>query len=111
MTDCLFCKIAKKDLPATIIYEDDKFMAFKDIHPKAEFHLLAIPKKHMINLTKLEAEDSEILGYMLSKLHEVAVTQGYSEGFRTIINSGPGGKQEVYHLHMHILAGGKIPGF
>lgn len=111
MTNCLFCKIAQGDIPANIVYQDDKIMAFKDIHPKAPVHLLVIPKIHRDSLAHLEIADTELMGYLTSKLKLIAESQGLKNGFRTIINTGPGGGQEIGHIHYHILGGGPLPGF
>jgi len=111
MSDCLFCKIADGEIPAGIVYEDDKILVFKDLHPKAEVHLLMIPKAHIDSLATLDNKHSELIAYMMLKLPVVAKEQGLTEGFRTIINTGKGGGQEVFHLHMHLLGGKNLPGF
>ena len=118
MDNCLFCKIAAKQIPAAVVYEDDDLLAFKDINPAAPVHLLVIPKKHISTLTEAQPEDTALLGKMLAlapKLaeeHGVAVKSdgngGRSGGYKTLINSGPDGGQEVYHLHLHVY-GGKRP--
>ncbi|MCY4329738.1 MAG: histidine triad nucleotide-binding protein [Endozoicomonadaceae bacterium] len=109
MTDCIFCKIVEGTLAADIIYEDDFCIAFKDLYPKAPVHVLVIPKKHIENLAALRAEDQPLMGHMLLKLTGIAESQGLEDGFRTITNTGPGGGQEVYHLHFHILGGNIKP--
>jgi histidine triad (HIT) family protein len=111
MTDCLFCKIIAGDIPSDKVYEDDKIYVFKDIYPKAEVHILVVPKIHITSLDDLTNEHQELIGYMMLKLPELAKSQGLKTGFRTIINTGPGGGQEVGHLHIHILGGDKLPGF
>ncbi|PCJ32209.1 MAG: histidine triad nucleotide-binding protein [Gammaproteobacteria bacterium] len=111
MTDCLFCKIIAGDIPSDKVYEDDLLYAFKDISPKASVHLLVIPKVHIESLDSLNAEHQQLIGYMMLKLPELAKSQGLDDGFRTIINTGPGGGQEVGHLHSHILGGKNMPGF
>ena len=103
MSDCLFCKIARKEIPATWVYEDDDMLAFNDIHPRAPVHLLLIPRKHLAGLHQLEDQDASLLAKMMLTLPRLAQQQGLSEGFRTVINTGPGGGQEVYHLHMHLI--------
>lgn len=105
MTDCLFCKIEQGKVSAEIVYQDDVCIAFKDIYPKADVHILVIPRKHVENLAALEAEDQLMMGHMVLKLPQIAKAQGLENGFRTIINTGPGGGQEIYHLHFHILGG------
>jgi histidine triad (HIT) family protein len=111
MTDCLFCKIVAGDIPSEKVYEDDLIYAFKDIYPKAEVHVLVIPKAHITSLDDLNEEHNSLIAHMMLKLKDIAKEQGLTTGFRTIINTGPGGGQEVGHLHMHILGGANLPGF
>ena len=108
--DCLFCKVAKGKLEADIVYEDDHILVFKDIYPKADVHLLMIPKEHIPSLAELESEHDDLIVKMMHLLPQIARQQGLDNGFRTIINTGPGGGQEVYHLHFHLLGGGSLPG-
>lgn len=103
MTDCLFCKIAAGDIPAEKVYEDDQMIAFKDIAPKARVHLLLIPRKHLDSLKDQSVDDAPLLGAMMAKAPELAEQAGLNQGFRLVANSGPGGGQEVPHLHFHIL--------
>ncbi len=105
MTDCIFCRIARGEIPSRKIYEDDLIFAFHDIHPIAPVHFMIIPKGHIASLMDARANDVPVLGHMLAKANELARTQGLDEGFRTIINTGRIGNQEVYHLHMHVLGG------
>lgn len=105
MLDCLFCKIIKKEIPATIRYEDDEFIAFDDIKPKTKTHILLLPKKHIANLFDLDNE--ELAGKLLLKSKEIASEAGLSS-FRLVINSGSDSGQEVEHLHLHILGGNKL---
>ncbi len=111
MNDCLFCKIIAADIPADIVYQDDKILVFKDINPKADIHLLMIPKQHIESLNELTTTDNDLIAYMMLKLPELARQQGLTDGFRTIINTGKGGGQEVFHLHIHLLGGNNLPGF
>jgi histidine triad (HIT) family protein len=111
MLDCLFCKIIAGDIPSSKVYEDDLIFVFKDISPKAEVHLLVIPKVHLESLDSLKDEHQSLIAYIMIKLPELARSQGLEDGFRTIINTGPGGGQEVGHLHIHILGGEGLPGF
>jgi len=111
MTDCLFCKIIAGEIPCSKTYEDDQFFVFKDINPKAEVHLLVIPKLHLESLNDLTEKHQALVGQMMLKLPELARSQGLENGFRTIINTGPDGGQEVGHLHIHILGGKGLPGF
>ena len=101
--DCVFCKVAKKELPTKIIFESDEFIAFNDIKPVSPTHILVIPKKHYKNLW--EVEDTELIGKLLLTAKDIAKKQGLEEGFRTVINTGDNGGQTVYHLHVHILGG------
>ena len=111
MTDCLFCKIIAGDIPSSKVYEDELVFVFKDINPKASVHLLVIPKIHIDSLDELKAEHQTLITHMMLKLPDLARSQGLEDGFRTIINTGPGGGQEVGHLHIHILGGKILPGF
>ncbi|MEM9101396.1 MAG: histidine triad nucleotide-binding protein [Pseudomonadota bacterium] len=108
--DCIFCKIVAGDIPANIVYEDEHCIAFKDINPRADTHVLLIPRKHIASLMELQDTDKELFGHMMITLPKVAKQLGLDNGYRTIVNTGPGGGQEVYHVHFHILAGkGKLP--
>lgn len=111
MSDCLFCKIVAGDIPGDIVYQDDKILVFKDLYPKADVHLLMIPKIHIESLAEIDESHNELISYMMLKLPELADSQGLTNGFRTIINTGKGGGQEVFHLHIHLLGGKKLPGF
>ncbi|WP_455196876.1 histidine triad nucleotide-binding protein [Kaarinaea lacus] len=111
MTDCLFCKVADGTLASEMVYEDDQIVVFKDIYPKADVHLLMIPRQHIASLTELDAVHDGLIAKMMRLLPQIAKQQGLDNGFRTIINTGPGGGQEVYHLHIHLLGGGSLPGF
>jgi len=108
--DCLFCKIAAGEIPSAKVYEDDDFLAFKDIHPAADTHVLVIPRRHVPTLSNCTESDAPLLGKMMVLVARLAEQLGCAytggdTGFRTVINTGPGGGQEVYHLHAHILAG------
>jgi histidine triad (HIT) family protein len=117
MDNCIFCKIAAKQIPANVVYEDDEVLAFKDINPAAPVHILVIPKQHVDTLSDTTAEQTALLGKMLALAprlaaeHGVAVTTDAdgkrSGGFKTLINSGPNGGQEVYHLHLHMYGGAR----
>jgi histidine triad (HIT) family protein len=115
MDNCIFCKIASKQIPANIVYEDDAVLAFKDINPAAPVHLLVIPKQHVATLSDCGDGHTELLGKMLALASRLAAEHGCavtvdadgkpSGGFKTLINSGPDGGQEVYHLHLHMYGG------
>lgn len=103
MTDCIFCKIIDRQIPAAIVYEDDDMLCFKDIRPSAPVHLLLIPKIHLDSLAHARPEHEALLGKMMIKVPQIAAEHKLHAGFRTQINTGEGGGQEVYHLHIHIL--------
>ena len=105
MSDCVFCRIARGEIPARKLYEDDQVVAFHDLHPLAPVHLLVIPKVHVESLAEVGPEHEAMLGRLLSVAGPLARDQGCDGGFRTIINTGKVGGQEVYHLHLHILGG------
>ena len=111
MSDCLFCKILAGEIPSDKIYEDDKVFVFKDIYPKADVHLLMIPRVHVASLNELDESHDELIAHMMRLLPKLAKGQGLDTGFRTIINTGPGGGQEVFHLHIHLMGGDHLPGF
>ena len=111
MSDCLFCKIAAGEIPGDKVYEDDKVIAFKDINPKAEVHLLVIPRDHISSLNELTPEHDALITHMMRVIPQLAKSQGLDAGFRTIINTGKGGGQIIFHLHMHLMGGKDLPGF
>jgi histidine triad (HIT) family protein len=105
MTDCIFCKIVEGKIPSRKVYEDDDMLAFHDINPVAPVHFMIVPKKHVDSLAHVGPGDVPVLGKMLAKAAELAREQGSPEGFRTIINTGKIGRQDVYHLHIHVIGG------
>ena len=105
MSDCLFCKIAKGEIPSTKVYEDDDLIAFHDIHPISKVHFLIVPKLHIPSLFEATSQHQELLGRMLIMAPKLALEQGLDKGFRTMINTGKGGGQEVFHLHVHVFGG------
>lgn len=109
MSDCLFCKIARGEIPSRKVYEDEDVYAFHDIHPVAPVHFMLIPKLHLDSLAQAEPQHAALLGKMMTLAPRLALEQGLSNGFRTVINTGKGGGQEVFHLHIHIIGGGHIP--
>jgi len=111
MNDCLFCKIAAGELPSDTVYEDEQIVVFKDLYPKADVHLLMVPRTHIASLDEVDAAHDTLLAHMMRLLPKLAKEHGLDDGFRTIINTGPGGGQEIFHLHIHILGGGRLPGF
>ena len=115
MENCLFCKIAAGTIPSAKVHEDDELLVFKDINPAAPVHLLIIPKRHIHTLSDSTSSDTELLGRMLALVPQLAAQHdcqvkvdnagNRSGGFKTLINSGPDGGQEVYHLHIHLIGG------
>jgi histidine triad (HIT) family protein len=105
MSDCIFCKIVRGEIPCKKIYEDDDLLAFHDIAPQAPVHFMVIPKLHLASLADADASHSPMLGKLFAKVGELARSQGLTDGFRTIVNTGRVGQQEVYHLHVHIVGG------
>ena len=103
--NCIFCKIIENVIPSTRVYEDEDVLVFKDIHPSAPVHLLVIPKRHISGLSAVTAADQQVLGKMMLVASQVAQEAGSTDGFRTIINDGRVGRQDVFHLHMHVLGG------
>lgn len=108
MDDCLFCKIVRGEIPSKKVYEDDEIYAFHDIHPIAPVHFLIIPKAHVATLYDCEPAHYPALGKLMGMAGKLAREQGAIEGFRTIINTGKVGRQEVYHVHMHVIGGPEV---
>lgn len=107
MDDCIFCKIIAGQIPAKKIYEDDDLIAFHDIHPIAKVHFLMVPKLHVASLAECDLNQQAILGKMLLLAPKLAAEQGL-RGFRTMINTGKEGGQEVFHLHVHVFGGDDV---
>jgi histidine triad (HIT) family protein len=115
MTDCIFCKIAAKQIPSKLVYEDEELVAFHDINPAAPVHLLIVPKLHVESLADCGADHEALLGKMMLLAPKLAQEHGCgytangdgtgSGGFKTLFNTGPDGGQEVYHLHLHVIGG------
>ncbi len=109
MQDCIFCKIVNKEIPSTIVYEDENVLAFNDINPVTPVHILVIPKKHIESLAEIKEEDEELIGKIHTTIKKIANQVGIlDKGFRVIVNCGEDGGQEVKHLHFHILGGKKL---
>ena len=106
MSDCIFCKIVAGDIPSSKLYEDEELLAFHDIHPFARVHFLIIPKLHVASLADCSVEHEVLLGRMLGLAPRLAKEHGLDAGFKTLINTGRGGGQEVFHLHVHVFGGG-----
>ena len=112
--DCIFCKIIKGEIPSKKVYEDDKVYAFHDINPVAPFHILIIPKKHIVGIQSLEAEDECLVGHMFYVARKIAQDLGIApdenlnKGYRLVFNVGKDAGQSVFHLHLHLIGGRKI---
>jgi histidine triad (HIT) family protein len=105
MSECIFCRIVRGEIPCRKVYEDEDMLAFHDINPWAPVHVLIIPKQHIVSLATADASNAAVLGKILARAGDIARSQGLNDGFRAVINSGRIGNQEVYHLHLHILGG------
>ena len=106
MSDCLFCRIPKKEIPSKAVYEDEQVYAFEDINPAAPVHVLIIPKKHISTLNDISDGDKELAGHLLFVAGKIAKEKGFAEaGYRTVFNVNKDGGQVVFHLHLHLLGG------
>ena len=106
MADCLFCKIIERTIPASIVYEDDRVLAFNDINPQAPTHVLVIPKRHIPSLNDIGTEDDQIVGELVRRAAAIAKDRGLSAGgFRTVFNTNREAGQTVFHVHLHLLGG------
>ncbi len=108
MADCIFCKIAMKDIPSKTVYEDDEIIAFHDLEPQAPVHVLIIPKKHIASMDDLADEDGELIAYLMLKVKEIAKDLNLEKGYRLVNNCGEDGMQTVKHLHFHLLGKRKM---
>jgi histidine triad (HIT) family protein len=106
MSDCIFCKIIAGEIPSRKVYEDEDVYAFHDIHPFARVHFMIIPKLHIATLADAQPEHQALLGKILLLAPKLAKEQGLESGFKTLINTGRGGGQEVFHIHIHVFGGG-----
>ena len=105
MSDCIFCKIVRGEIPCRKVYEDEDMLAFHDINPVAPVHFMIIPKQHVDSLAQVDDGHARVLGRMMAAAGRLAKEQGCAEGFRTIVNTGRIARQDVYHLHIHIIGG------
>ncbi|MBM3772723.1 MAG: histidine triad nucleotide-binding protein [Acidimicrobiia bacterium] len=106
MTNCLFCRIAKREIPASIVYEDERVLAFNDINPQAPTHVLVIPKRHVATLSDLTIEDDAMIGELARRAAAIAQERGIAaSGFRTVFNTNRDAGQTVFHVHLHLLGG------
>ncbi len=108
MSDCLFCKIVRGEIPSRKVYEDDEVLAFHDVNPAAPVHFLMIPKLHLASLAEAEEQHAPLLGKMLLLAPKLAREQGLQNGFKAAIHTGKEGGQVVFHLHIHVVGGSKI---
>ena len=110
MKDCIFCKIAKRETSAEVIYKDDKFIAFKDVNPKAPIHFLIIPKKHIPSVDHLKNRDKKLIGELFLVAQKIAKEKGVDKtGYRLTLNVGKDAGQTIDHLHLHLIGGKKLP--
>jgi len=111
MTDCLFCRIARGEIPADVVWEDEEFLAFRDIDPKAPVHVLVIPRRHVESIAAFAGEDPAAAGRFvhaaLAVAHRLELVD-HERGFRLVANTGPEGGQTVYHAHLHVLGGRRL---
>jgi histidine triad (HIT) family protein len=106
MTDCLFCKIVNREIPGSIVYEDERVLAFADINPAAPTHILIVPKRHIASLNDLTEEDDRIVGELVRRAAAIAKDRGISKGgYRTVFNTNRDAGQTVFHVHLHLLGG------
>ena len=106
MPDCLFCKIVSRDIPASIVYEDDRVIAFNDINPQAPTHVLVVPKRHIASLSDLDPADDPIVGEVVRRAAAIAAERGSAAGgYRTVFNTNRDAGQTVFHIHLHLLGG------
>jgi histidine triad (HIT) family protein len=110
ISDCIFCKIASGQIPTNLVYHDEEISAFNDAHPKAPVHILIIPNRHITSLNRAVPEDAVILGKMILKAKDLAKELGVNQsGYRLVINTGPDAGQSVFHVHLHLLGGRRMP--
>ncbi len=106
MSECIFCKIVARTIPAALVYEDEMVVAFDDVNPQAPTHTLVIPRKHVASIAELQDSDGELLGRLMLTGNKIAKLKGIADaGYRIVINTGAHGGQSVFHLHLHVLGG------
>lgn len=108
MENCIFCKIIRGEIPSRKLYEDDEVIAFRDINPVAPVHFMIVPRVHLDSLYQADERHRNVLGKILVLAGRLAKDNGCHDGFRTIINTGRVARQEVYHLHIHVIGGGEV---
>ena len=106
MADCLFCKIAAGEIPATLVHQDERLIAFKDINPQAPMHVLVVPRRHIATLNDLAEADDQLVGEMVRRAAAIARQHGHADrGYRTVFNCNADAGQTVFHIHLHVLGG------
>jgi histidine triad (HIT) family protein len=106
MADCLFCKIIERKIPASLVYEDERVLAFNDVNPQAPTHVLVIPKRHIESLNEISTEDDRLVGELVRRAAAIAKERGFAEtGYRTLFNTNRGAGQTIFHIHLHLLGG------
>lgn len=109
MEGCIFCKIANREIPAKLVFEDEQIIAFEDINPQAPIHILLIPKEHFSSLKEIPEEKKELLSLLLLKARQIAHDKGMAEkGYRIVLNTGKDSGQEVFHIHFHLIGGRRM---
>ncbi|HEX6828238.1 MAG TPA: histidine triad nucleotide-binding protein [Burkholderiales bacterium] len=108
MNGCIFCRIIRGEIPSRKVYEDDEVLAFHDINPLAPVHFMIVPKEHVESLAQVDARHQPVLGKIMVLAQRLAKEQGCNDGFRTIVNTGRVARQDVFHLHVHIIGGGEV---
>jgi histidine triad (HIT) family protein len=108
MADCLFCKIAAREVDADVLYESDDVVAFRDINPGAPTHVLVVPRRHMASAEELSTAHGNLLGEMFAAMNEIASSEGLDSGWRVVANVGPDAGQAVHHLHFHLMGGRRM---
>ncbi len=108
MENCIFCKIVRGEIPSRKVYEDDLVYAFHDINPVAPVHFMLVPKEHVDSMAHLEEKHAAVIGHIMVLAHRLARQEGSTEGFRTIVNTGRIGRQDVMHLHVHVIGGDTV---
>jgi histidine triad (HIT) family protein len=109
VSDCLFCKIIQGQIPAAIVYQDDRVVAFKDINPQAPTHVLVVPRRHIASLNDLTADDDGIVGELVRRGAAIATEAGHADrGYRTLFNCNADAGQTVFHIHLHVLGGRRL---
>lgn len=109
MSDCIFCKIVKGEIPSTNIYRDEQVTAFRDLSPAAPTHILIVPNKHIDSVNSMTADDEQLIGHLFFAAKQIAAQEGLAEdGFRLVINTNAHGGQTVFHIHLHLLGGRQL---